>query len=231
MTISSSYDFSVTRNEIIASALRVIGAIAPGETPTTAMYDGGAQALNMIVKAWQADGMPVWVMSQYTLPLVDATNSYSITPKLLKVVSAFNRNTTTNIDIPMRVVTQDEYNRLGNKSTSGNPVQIWAQPLLDTTTIKVYPTPTSVEAAANTILITYQKQFSDMDASTDTLEFPQEYFDAVKFALANRLSFEYGMDIQDRKQLLEQAMILKQDALSFGTEEGSVFFGVDVRRW
>lgn len=231
MTISSSYDFSVTRDEIIASALRIIGAIAPGETPTTAMYTSGSQALNMIVKAWQADGMPVWVMSQYTLTLVDATNSYSITPKLLKVISAFNRNTSTNIDIPMRVVSQDEYNRLGNKSTAGNPIQIWAQPLLDTTTVKVYPTPTAVEAAANTILITYQKQFSDMDSSSDTLEFPQEWFDAIKFALANRLSFEYGMDIQDRKQLLEQAMILKQEALSFGTEEGSVFFGVDVRRW
>lgn len=231
MTISSSYDFSVTRDDIIASALRIIGAIAPGETPTTAMYTSGSQALNMIVKAWQADGMPVWVMSQYTLTLVDATNSYSITPKLLKVISAFNRNTSTNIDIPMRVVSQDEYNRLGNKSTAGNPIQIWAQPLLDTTTVKVYPTPTAVEAAANTILITYQKQFSDMDSSSDTLEFPQEWFDAIKFALANRLSFEYGMDIQDRKQLLEQAMILKQEALSFGTEEGSVFFGVDVRRW
>jgi hypothetical protein len=195
------------------------------------MYTGASEALNMLVKAWQSDGMPLWAMSEYTITLTDATNSYTISPKLLKVTQALNRNTDTNIDIPMRIVTRDEYNRLGNKTTSGNPIIVWCNPNLDDTTVKVFPTPTAVEAADNTIILTYQKEFSDFDASTDTPEFPKEYFDALKFALASRLSYEYGMDAQDRKQLFEQSMMLKQDALSFGTEEGSVYFGVDTRRW
>jgi len=231
MTTSSSTDFTVTRNQLIEGALRICGVVAPGETPTTAMYTGASEALNMLVKAWQSDGMPLWAMSEYTITLTDAVNSYTISPKLLKVTQALNRNTDTNIDIPMRIVTRDEYNRLGNKTTSGNPIIVWCNPNLDDTTVKVFPTPTAVEAADNTIILTYQKEFSDFDASTDTPEFPKEYFDALKFALASRLSYEYGMDVQDRKQLFEQAMMLKQDALSFGTEEGSVYFGVDTRRW
>ena len=231
MAISGSTDFTVTRNDLIEGALRICGVIAPGETPTSTMYTGASQALNMIVKAWQADGMPIWALAEHTLTLTTDTNSYTITPKLLKVTQALNRNGTTNIDIPMRIVTRDEYNRLGNKTSPGNPIIVWANPGLDSTVVKVYPRPTSVEAAANTVILTYQKEFSDFDASTDTPEFPKEFFDAIKFALANRLSYEYGMDVQDRKQLFEQAMLLKQDALSFGTEEGSIYFGVDTRRW
>jgi hypothetical protein len=231
MAISGSTDFSVTRDQLIEGALRICGVIAPGETPTTAMYTGASEALNMLVKAWQSDGMPLWAMSEYTITLTNGDNSYTISPKLLKVTQALNRNIDTNIDIPMRIVTRDEYNRLGNKTTSGNPIIVWCNPNLDDTTVKVFPTPTAVEAADNTIILTYQKEFSDFDASTDTPEFPKEYFDALKFALASRLSYEYGMDVQDRKQLFEQAMMLKQDALSFGTEEGSVYFGVDTRRW
>lgn len=231
MAISNSTDFNVTRNELIAGALRICGVIAPGETPTAAMYTGGSEALNMIAKAWQSDGMPLWVIREYTLTLTNATNEYTITPKLLKVIQALNRNTSTNVDIPMRIVTRDEYNRLGNKTTSGNPILIWSTPNLTTTTVKVYPVPTPVEAAGNTLLLTYQKEFSDFDSASDNPEFPSEYFDALKFALASRLSYEYGLDVQDRKQLFEQAMILKGEALSFGTEEGSLFFGVDVRKW
>jgi len=231
MAISNSTDFSITRNELIAGALRICGVIAPGETPTAAMYTGGSEALNMIAKAWQSDGMPLWVMREYTLTLTNATSEYTITPKLLKVTQALNRNISTNVDIPMRILTRDEYNRLGNKTTSGNPILLWSNPNLTTTTVKVFPVPTTVEAAGNTLILTYQKEFSDFDTSSDNPEFPAEYFDALKFALASRLSYEYGLDVQDRKQLFEQAMILKGEALSFGTEEGSIYFGVDVRRW
>lgn len=231
MATSGSTDFLVTRNQLIEGALRICGVIAVGETPSTAMYSTASDALNMLVKAWQADGMPVWATKEYTLTLTTDTSSYTISPKLLKVIQAYNHNTSTNIDIPMRIITRDEYNRLGNKTTSGNPIQLVAIPNLTDTTVKVFPRPTSVEAATNTIVLVYQKQFDDFDSSTDNPEFPNEFFDALKFALANRLSYEYGMDIQDRKQLFEQAMVLKTEALGFGTEEGSVYFGVDVRRW
>lgn len=230
MPISSSYDFTVTRNQLVEGALRICGVIAPGETPSTSQYTNGSEALNMLVKAWQSDGMQLWIMSEYTLTLTNGVNSYTINEKMLKVTQALNRNINTNIDIPMRIITRDEYNRLGNKTSSGNPVQVWHNPNLTTSTVKVYPTPSTVEATNNRIILTYQKQTSDLDASTDNPEFPAEYFDALKFGLAARLCYEYGLDSIDRKQIIEQAMLLKTDALSFGTEEGSMYFGVDIRK-
>ena len=59
MSTSGSTNFSTSRNELIAGALRIVGAVAQGETPTTAQYSEGSEALNMLCKAWMADGMPL----------------------------------------------------------------------------------------------------------------------------------------------------------------------------
>lgn len=226
MTTSNSTNFSTSRNELIAGALRIIGAVAQGETPTTAQYTEGAEALNMLCKAWMADGMPLWVTREYTMSLIASTNSYIPSTKMMKVLQAYNHNLTTNIDIPMRIITRDEYNRLGNKTSSGNPIQLLHIPGRTTSEIKVFPSPTSIEAAQNRIILTYQKPYDDLDASSDEPEFPSEWFDALKFGLASRLAPEYGMTLTDRKQLLQESMLLKTEALGFGSEEGSIYFGV-----
>jgi hypothetical protein len=231
MATSGSTDFNVTRDQVIAGALRLCGALGQGETPTATQVSEAAEALNMLVKAWQADGMPLWVIKNYTLTLVSGTNTYTISPKLLKVIQAFNHNTQTNIDIPMRIVTRQEYNVLGNKTSTGNPIQVFSSPELTNTVIKVFPTPDSTSASQNQIVLVYQKQFDDLDSASDNLEFPNEWFEAVKYGLATRMAGEYGVSLDDRRQLLNEANMIKQEALSFGTEEGSFFFQADRKDW
>ena len=55
-------------------------------------------------------------------------NAYNIgitktvnTDKPLKVIQAWIRDTTSNVDVPMRILTKQEYSILGNKTTSGKP--------------------------------------------------------------------------------------------------------------
>lgn len=226
MATSNSTNFSTSRNELINGALRIAGAIEQGGTPTAAQVTEASEALNMMAKAWQVDGLPLWTTKEYSLSLVAGTSSYTPTVKMMRVIQAYNRNTSSNVDIPMTIITRDEYNRLGNKSTTGNPIQLLHIPNRTDSTIKVYPTPDSTFAASNTITIVYQKQYDDFDASSDEPEFPAEWFEALKFNLAHRLSAEYGMNIYDRKQLLTEANLIKNEAMSGGTEEGSIFFGI-----
>ena len=229
---SGSTDFSITRDDIIKRALRLIGALAQGETPTTDQVTEAAVALNGLVKAWQADGMPLWAIKERTVPLVASQASYTLSaPKTLKVLQAFNRSTTSNVDIPMRIITKEEYNRLGNKTSSGNPIQVYHDPRRDNSILYVFPVPTSTEAANNTIHIIYQAPYEDFDASTDNPDFPQEWYDAITYGLACRLAPEYGLPIPDRKTLWQEMTIIKQDALNFGLEEGSIYFGVDRRSY
>lgn len=230
MATSSSYNFATNRDDIIKASLRIIGAIGQGGTPTPDQYNEAAIALNMLVKAWMADGMPLWAMSEASIVLTEGTASYTLNaPKALKIVQAYNHNTTTNIDIPMRIISWDEYNKLGNKTSKGTPIQLFAQPGISSTIVKLFPAPDSSNETNNTVVVVYQKPYEDFDESSDEPAFPQEWYDAIVFNLAYRLSPQYGMSVLDRRQLGNDAERLHEQALSFGTEEVSIYFSPEIR--
>lgn len=230
MATSGSYDYSQNRDDIIKRALRLLGVLAQGENPTTDQVTEAAIALNGLVKAWQADGMPLWSIKQLTVPLVADTREYTLsTPKPLKIYQAWNHNTISNVDIPMRLITKEEYNRLGNKTSSGTPIQFYYNPQRDSGVLSIFPVPTATEVAQQEIELVYQAPFEDFDTSINTPDFPQEWYDAVTYGLATRLAPEYGVPAATRKLLWQEMTLIKQDALNFGLEEGSLFFGVERR--
>jgi hypothetical protein len=238
MSTSGSTDYSTTRLDIINRALSLLNAVPQGGTPTAYDLSDANLALNGLVKSWMADGLQLWAITSYNVPLTDGVNKYRIglgetidIAKPLKIHQAFNRNSTSLIDIPMRILTRQEYNMLGNKSVSGNPIQIYYDPQRVYGDLYVFPTPTTVEAANNTVVIHYQRPFEDLDADVDEPDFPQEWFDALCYGLACRLAPAYGIPLADRKQLWNEMTIIKQDAMNFGLEEGSMFFQRDFRNW
>lgn len=238
MSTSGSTDYSVNRDDIIKRALRLVGVTAQGEDPTTDQITEAAVALNGLVKAWQADGMPLWALKQYSVPLSAGQAVYSIgvgqainTAKPLKLIQCFNRNTTSSIDTPVRILTKQEYSILGNKTSSGNPIQVYYEPLLDSGNLYVFPVPSTSDADSNVLVITYQRPFEDFDSASDTPDFPNEWYDAITYGLASRLAGEYQISTDSRKLLKMEAAELKQEALSFGGEVGSLYFGVERRDW
>lgn len=233
MTTSGTYDFSVNRDQLIYGALRLAGVIAQGETPNASQVSDAATTLNMLVKAWMADGMPIWAITTVTIPMVAGQNTYTIsTPsRLLKPIQAWNRDTTSQVDIPVRMISREEYNILGNKSTTGNPIQLYFEPNRDSTNVYMFPTPDSTSQAQNVMYLVAQRPYQDFDAATDTPDFPQEWYEALKYGLAVRLAGEYNVDIETRRVLVAEAASIKQEALSFGTEENSLYFQRDWRSW
>jgi hypothetical protein len=230
MTTSSSTNFATNRDSLISGALRLAGALSLGETPTADQVTEANETLNMLVKALQVDGMPLWAIKETTIPLSTNVSSISIglnqsvnTPKPLKILQAYVHDINSNVDIPMRIITRDLYNRLGNKTTNGSPVQLYYDVQREYGTIFIFPVPSSLESSTKNIKIVYQRPFEDFDSSTDEPDFPQEWFEAVKYGLATRLAGEYGIPLEDRKQLLQEYILIKNEALGFGTEEGSFY--------
>lgn len=238
MATSGSTNYASSRSLLISGALRLVGGLGQGETATSDQLTEGAEALNYLAKAWQADGMPLWALKEYALTFVESTRTYRIgegqtvaTPFPLKIVSALRRYTTTTTDIPLKIITRDEYERISNKVTEGLPLMLFYDKQRTYGDLYSYPVPDATAASAYTYRITYQRPYEDFDAAGDEPDFPSEWFDALKFGLAVRIAPEYGVPIQEQQNLQRLAMQFKAEALSFGTEEGSIFFQVDRREW
>jgi len=187
----STHDYTQTRDSIISRALRILGVVAQGETPTSTQVTEASQALNGLVLAWQADGMPLWAIKKYTLSLNDGQKEYILgsgvsspginLPKPLKIFQAWYTNINTNVDTPLRIVTEQQYNMLGNKEASGLPVQIWYKPEKNTGTLTVYQVPDTWTSDNIQISFIYQAPFYTFDSSTDVPDFPPEWYDAITY--------------------------------------------------
>lgn len=230
MATSGTTTYTQNRNEVITGALRKLAVLASGGTPDTNQISDANAALNAMVKAFHADGMPLWKIKEYTFTVTSGTSTYTIGPSQtlnthtpLKVIQAL-RTQSGATSIPMNIFTHYDFNLLPSQNNSGVPVNLYYEPLRTTGVISLWPTPND---STTTITIVYQSPFEDMTTSTDDFDFPSYWIEALIYNLAWRLSPEYGIPLNDRNQLANEAKFFKQEALSFGTEEGSMYLQPD----
>lgn len=244
MTTSASQNYNNTRNQIITNALRIVGAIGEGETPTSSAIADGTWSLLNVITEMNTDGMPLWAMYEREVtPLVSGTATYTVGtgqtynfPAPLKIIQAFLRDSTTDYDTPVLLIDHQRYLLLGMKTASGVPNQLWYQTPRAIQSggeqlgvITLYPTPDAYTAANKSLWILGQKPFDDFDSASDTLDFPPYWIRAVTWAVAEDLAYEYGLGLAERSMIAKKAERHKQAALSFGTEEGSLYLMPEPR--
>ncbi len=223
MATSGTYTYQLTRNEIIQSALRKLGVLAEGQTPSAQNYADGMMALNTVISQLRAVGMPLWARSEYTF--TPTTGTYTIgtgmtlsTPFPVKLLQAFR--TDTGAKIPLEIVAREDFNILPT-SSNGSPIKINYQSFVNYGTISLWPTPTSTNTA--TITLVYQRPYQYFTASTETADFPEEWYNAIIYHLAVRLAPEWGVPLPDRQMLMQEAKMYTEDALMVGQEDASLY--------
>jgi hypothetical protein len=233
MATSGSTDWSLNRDQVITSALRKLAVLPSGQSPSTAMTSDASDALNALVKAFQADGMPLWKISSQSFTVVSGTSSYTVGPSLtvncpkpLKIIQAFYTPSGGN-NTPMNVYNRYDFNDLPQGTTyTGTPVNLYYQPLRTGGVIQLWPTP---DDSTTSITFHYQSPYEDMDVAANDFDFPSEWIQALIFNLAWTLAPEYGIPPTDRAILQKEAEYWHQYVLSMGAEEGGVFFQPDSR--
>uniref|UniRef100_A0A6M3ILB3 Putative structural protein n=1 Tax=viral metagenome TaxID=1070528 RepID=A0A6M3ILB3_9ZZZZ len=76
MATSGSTDYNVDRNDIIDEALEQIGRKAAEQTIPNAIYASCGRSLNMLIKAWGAEGIGLW--KDREIAVFQAYEGYSI---------------------------------------------------------------------------------------------------------------------------------------------------------
>lgn len=80
MTTSGTDSFNPTAYAIVTAALRKISAFASGETPDAQSVTDAIQALNGMIKEWDALGIHVWTETEGILFLQPGQNMYLLGP-------------------------------------------------------------------------------------------------------------------------------------------------------
>jgi hypothetical protein len=209
MSTSGTATFSRNRDQLIKSALRKCSAFESGETPDSDSIQDASDALNAMIKHWQASGIHIWRMAEATLTPVIGQASYSLgtvpSEKPLKITSARRFNTTSLIDVPLQEMDRIEYQEMPNKTTTGAVNSFFYDRRAATNAtglIYLWPAP---ETTDEVIKYTYARPIQDFNAAGDDADFPPEWTRAVEWGLADELADEYDVPEPKRTRIERRA--------------------------
>lgn len=150
----------------------------------------------------------------YTTRLAEPFNVYSAV-----------RESSSEIDTPMNYLSYEEYFQLPNKTAESTPVSYNYDRQLNAAEIRVWPVPQNVEYLMK---ITMAQKIGFFESSTDVPDFPQEWHEALVLNLAVKIGPAFGKAGDANFAALKQdAMAAFEDALTFDSEQGSLYFQPD----
>lgn len=143
------------------------------------------------------------------------------------------RESTTRTSSQIDIIGRTAYERLSLKNSAGEPTKLMFDPQIIGTTpgdsmAEIAVWPVSPPRTTDKLVMITKHYVDDFDAATDNPQFPIEWANALIWALAWELSFEYGCGLQTRQQLKlvsdEKKFVLMNTA---DVENADVRFGMD----
>ena len=227
MPSSGTYAFQMSRDDLIAAALRLTGRFGAGVTIPAEDITNCAHALNIIVKEMVIEGLPLWCIQNVSVPLISGQATYNlstITGQTLpqRILDGYLTLVASNSDVQFAPKSRFDYDSLGFKTQLGQPNQCFYDPQLGAGTLTMYPVPDATGSYVYHALI--QRQIQDFNLATDNPDFPQEAFPLLKWCLADEVALEYETPEGKRREINQKAVGLKEKFFAYQQEYASVQF-------
>lgn len=203
-----------TAGDQINGALRLIGVLAEGETPSAETSQDALTALNQMIDSWNTERLSVyttqdqvftWPAGSISRTLGPTGNFVGVRPVLLDD-STYYRDPSTGVSYAVKIINQDQYNSIALKTvTSTFPQLLWINPDYPNAEYFVYPVPTrDLEWHFVSVLELTQPA----TLATD-LVVPPGYLRAFRYNLAMELAPEFG--VEPSQQVRRIAMTSKRN--------------------
>lgn len=194
-----------TANDQINGALRILGVLAEGETPSAATSQDALTALNQMLDSWNTERLAVFSTQDQiatwppgarfltfgptgTLPL-----ALGGTPKRPVLIddSTYFRDAATNISYGIKLINQQQYNGIAVKTvTSTYPQVLWVNMTYPDIEMYVYPVPIK---PLEFHIVSVEELMRVPSLSTD-ITLPPGYLRAFKYNLACEIATEFGVE-------------------------------------
>ena len=307
MATSGSTGFTLTAQQIVNRALSKIHVKTAEVEPTANEMQDGIDSLNLMIKAWGAQGLHLWSKEEGVLFLDVGKTSYNlgaggdkscdlsdfvsttltsaniITDTVLSLSSSVGIEVGDNIGIeadgnirlwstvlsvdsltqvtindPLTIATsegasvfvftdlmvrpnrilsyrrktfnqdneipiinfsRDQYFNQVNKNTQGTVVNCYYSPQLVNGVLYTWQAPSSVN---DFVRFTYERPLQDILSGDDTVDFPNEWLEAIIYSLAAKLSDDYMVPPAKADRIEMKAMRLLDDLLGWDEEISSL---------
>jgi len=233
-TVTFDKTFSV--DEIIAEAYERIGS----QVTSGYQLKSARRSLNVLFQEWGNRGLHYWEVGNTNIDLIEGqaeysfyrassdgtsavtaggtsgTSTYGIADVLEATLRA-DKGDTDQADSALTKTDRSTYSGLANKLSKGTPTRYFVQRLVDKTTVTVYPTPDSSNAA-KAVHMFFVKRIQDADATyTDATDVPYRFVPCMASGLAFYLSQKYAPQRAQELKLFyedELARALSEDGSS-----------------
>ena len=185
-------------SDLIRSALRTIGKLGPGRTPSTSEYTDALTTLNSLVSSWCAENLMCYAARVDALPVVAGQGAYTLgqgmnflgdAPPADWPIPRPNDFYAAQFEgVPLDILTDLEWSAVPNKTDSGTPAAVWFDWGYPLVTVNLWRVPT----IDGTLELSSKSPLTGFSAVTDTMALPRGYFEALKTNLSVALAPEWG---------------------------------------
>ena len=190
---------STTAGDQINRALRLLGVLAEGETPSAAVSQDALTALNQMIESWNTERLSVFSTQDQVFTWPSSTRSRTLGPTgdfvgnrpVMVDDATYFRDPQTNVSYGIKIINQQQYDGIAVKTvTSTYPQVIWVNMTYPDIEMYVYPVPirdlewhfVSVEELSQPATLATQ------------LTFPPGYLRAFVYNLALEFAPEFGVE-------------------------------------
>ena len=190
---------STTAGDQINRALRLLGVLAEGETPTAQMSQDALMAFDQMVDSWNTERLSVfntqdqvfdWAPGVLTQTLGPTGTFVGNRPVLIDDATYY-LDPGTGVSYGIKFINQQQYDGIAVKTvTSTYPQVCWVNMEYPNITMTIYPKPTRL-LQWHIISIEELSQPASLDT---VLHFPPGYMRAFTYNLAMELAPEFGVE-------------------------------------
>lgn len=177
--------------------------VQEGDTPNSEQIARGIERLCDIINFFGTQGLKVWTLTDQSVTLVDGQQAYTIMPggdvnitKPLRILQGYILMT-SGVKRPIYPLSWDEWMRLSQTTQEGAISQFFVEKLYDRLKVYFWLIPDTTEATYTAHLL-IQQQITNFTELDETLMFPQEWFLALRWALAAELAVGQPESIYQR---------------------------------
>lgn len=203
-----------TAGDQINGALRLLGVLAEGETPSAATSQDALTALNQMIDSWSIERLSVFATQDQVFTWPAGTISRTLGPSgdfvgnrpVQLDDSTYFIDPSNGISFGIKIINQQQYDGIAVKTvTSSYPQVIWINMDYDSIDMHIYPVPTRA-LEWHFISVT---ELAEPATLATTLAFPPGYLRAFKYNLACEIAAEFG--VEPSPQVARIAMTSKRN--------------------